>query len=210
MPHVITQNCCNDAACVPVCPVECIRPTPDDPNYGTTEMLYIDPDVCIDCGACIDVCPVGAISADSDLTPEMARYEQINAAYFTATGSAADIDTLETSPSGRVTGSGEELLRVAIIGAGAAGHYTAEELLNRSDGNVRIDMFERLCTPGGLVRSGVAPDHQKTKQVQESFARTLAREGVRAFFDVEVGRDVTHAELLRHYHAVVYLSLIHI
>ena len=204
MPHVITQNCCNDAACVPVCPVECIRPTPDDPNYGTTEMLYIDPDVCIDCGVCVDVCPVGAIVADTDLTPEMARFEQINADYFAATGSAADIDAPEGAPSRTASHTGDEPLRVAVIGAGAAGHYTAEALLSRTDVDVRVDMFERLCTPGGLVRFGVAPDHQKTKQVQESFARTMGRDWLRVFFDVEVGRDITHAELLRRYHAVVY------
>ena len=61
MTYVITQNCCNDAACVPVCPVNCIHPTPDEPDYATAEMLYIDPDGCIDCGACMDACPVNAI-----------------------------------------------------------------------------------------------------------------------------------------------------
>ncbi|MDH6293184.1 hypothetical protein [Rhodococcus opacus] len=51
MPRVLMQNCCNDAASVPVCPVEYIHPTPDEPDYATAEMLYTDPDVCIDCGA---------------------------------------------------------------------------------------------------------------------------------------------------------------
>src|SRR3546814_7198586 len=82
MTHVITRACCNDAACVPVCPVNCIHPTPDEPDYGTAEMLYIDPQGCIDCGACVEACPVSAITADYDLAPEYARYEEINARYF--------------------------------------------------------------------------------------------------------------------------------
>lgn len=51
MTYVITQNCCNDATCVTVCPVNCIHPTPDEPGYATAEMLYIDPASCIDCNA---------------------------------------------------------------------------------------------------------------------------------------------------------------
>lgn len=207
MPHVITQNCCNDAACVPVCPVDCIHPTPDEPEYVTAEMLYIDPDVCIDCGACVDVCPVGAVSPDSDLTPEMAPYEQINADYYAATGSAMDRDTADAPAPPRWDMSAAPdagPLKVAIVGTGAAGHYAAEALLEQTDVPVRIDMFERLCTPGGLVRSGVAPDHSMTKQVQESFDRITARKAVRAFFNVEVGSDISHSELLHRYHAVVY------
>ena len=57
MTYAITQTCCNDATCVAVCPVNCIHPTPDEPDFGTTEMLYIDPRSCIDCGACADACP---------------------------------------------------------------------------------------------------------------------------------------------------------
>src|SRR5271154_1989408 len=80
--HVITQACCNDASCVPVCPVNCIHPTPDEPEYLTAEMLYIDPDVCIDCGACIDVCPVNAISADYDLEPNQEPFIDINTQWY--------------------------------------------------------------------------------------------------------------------------------
>ena len=65
--HVITQNCCNDAACVAACPVGCIHPMPDEPGYDTAEMLYIDPEVCIDCGACVAMCPVDAIRTADDL-----------------------------------------------------------------------------------------------------------------------------------------------
>ena len=61
MSFAITPTCCNDASCVSVCPVNCIHPTPDEPEFGTTDMLYIDPEACIDCGACADACPVDAI-----------------------------------------------------------------------------------------------------------------------------------------------------
>ena len=60
MTYVITQNCCKDASCVAVCPVNCIHPAPGENAFGSTTMLYIDPKVCIDCGACADACPVDA------------------------------------------------------------------------------------------------------------------------------------------------------
>src|SRR6476661_4194249 len=84
MPHVITQQCCNDASCVSVCPVNCIHPTPEEPDYARAEMLHIDPATCIDCGACtdVDVCPVDAIVPDSALTPETIRYADLNARFF--------------------------------------------------------------------------------------------------------------------------------
>ncbi|WP_299573787.1 ferredoxin family protein, partial [uncultured Williamsia sp.] len=83
MAHVITQPCCNDASCIAVCPVNCIHPTPDEPEFLTAEMLYIDPDTCIDCGACIDECPVEAIFPDDQLDEKGERYLQINADYYT-------------------------------------------------------------------------------------------------------------------------------
>ncbi|MDT3446563.1 MULTISPECIES: FAD-dependent oxidoreductase [unclassified Pseudofrankia] len=212
MPHVIIQNCCNDAACVPVCPVDCIHPTPNDPDYATTEMLYIDPDVCIDCGACLEVCPVDAISRDSDLSPATARYQEINKVYFAATGARSNMDptpwlvpgAAAVSTEGAADAEDPATLRVAVVGTGPAGLYTAEALLAQGDVPVRVDMFEKLCTPGGLVRFGVAPDHQKTKGVQRTFARTMQRDGLRAFFNVAVGQDISHEELMRRYHAVVY------
>ncbi|HEX4689965.1 MAG TPA: FAD-dependent oxidoreductase [Solirubrobacteraceae bacterium] len=95
--------------------------------------------------------------------------------------------------------------RVAIVGAGPAGAFAAAELL-RARGDVEIDLFERLPTPWGLLRGGVAPDHQEIKRLEDTFDRhTLAR-GCRFLGNVEVGRDVSHAELLEHYHAVVYAT----
>lgn len=203
MTHVITRACCNDAACVPVCPVNCIHPTPDEPDYGTAEMLYIDPDGCIDCQACVDVCPVSAIVADYDLTPELARYEEINARYFASPERANYVHEAQP-PACRdwseVTGTP---LRVAIIGSGPAACYAAEEILGQRGLAAEVDMFERLPTPGGLVRYGVAPDHQDTKGAANSFARTMNRRGFRLFLNAEVGAGVSLAELQQRYHAVI-------
>ena len=66
MTYIITQNCCKDASCVPVCPVECIRPVGEPGSFTGTEMLYIDPNVCIDCGACQEECPVDAVYPEDD------------------------------------------------------------------------------------------------------------------------------------------------
>lgn len=91
---------------------------------------------------------------------------------------------------------------VLIIGAGPAGFYTAEALLNRVP-DVRIDIVERLPSPFGLVRAGVAPDHQSTKRIADRFGQTAAVSAVRFFGNVEVGRDVTLADVRALYDAVV-------
>jgi ferredoxin--NADP+ reductase len=93
-------------------------------------------------------------------------------------------------------------LSVAIVGSGPAGFYTAEELL-KSGADVSIDIIERLLSPFGLIRDGVAPDHQTTKKISAKFERTALRDEVRYFGNVEVGRDVGLAELRRIYDAVV-------
>lgn len=95
-------------------------------------------------------------------------------------------------------------LRVAIVGSGPAGFYAAEQLLNAKDAEVRVDMLERLATPWGLVRAGVAPDHPKIKAVTRRYEKTAAHEGFRFFGHVEVGTDVSAEELRAHYHAVLY------
>jgi ferredoxin--NADP+ reductase len=95
-------------------------------------------------------------------------------------------------------------LRVAVIGSGPAGFYAAEHLLRNEDAEVQVDMFDRLPTPFGLVRGGVAPDHPKIKSVIRVYEKTAARDGYRYFGNVEVGRDVSAAELADRYHAVVY------
>jgi ferredoxin--NADP+ reductase len=89
------------------------------------------------------------------------------------------------------------------VGSGPAGFYAAGSLLD-SDIPVEVDMIERLPTPWGLVRLGVAPDHPKLKTVSRAFERIAARPGFRFFGNVEVGRDLTHADLIRLYDAVIY------
>jgi ferredoxin/flavodoxin---NADP+ reductase len=94
-------------------------------------------------------------------------------------------------------------LRVAVVGSGPAGFYAAAALL-ASDLEVEVDMIERLPTPWGLVRLGVAPDHPNIKAVSRAFERTAAQPGFRFFGNVEVGKDVEHAELAGLYDAIVY------
>src|SRR4029453_1928326 len=94
-------------------------------------------------------------------------------------------------------------LRVAVVGSGPAGFYARGHLL-ASDLAVEVDMIERLPTPWGLVRLGVAPDHPNIKAVSKAFEKIAGQPGFRFFGNVEVGRDVTHEELAERYDAVVY------
>ncbi len=97
----------------------------------------------------------------------------------------------------------ESNYRVAIVGAGPAGFYTAESLLKEHQG-ASVDLLDRLPTPYGLVRYGVAPDHHRMKSVAEMLARTGRHERARFLGNVEFGRDLDLSDLLRHYHAVVF------
>ena len=97
-------------------------------------------------------------------------------------------------------------LRVAIIGSGPAGFYTAAHLLKQSDVHVQVDMFDRLPTPFGLVRFGVAPDHQKIKNVTRVFDRIAQQETFRFFGDVEVGKDITLDDLGQHFHQICFAT----
>jgi ferredoxin--NADP+ reductase len=101
-----------------------------------------------------------------------------------------------------VTANGTPL-RVAVVGSGPAGFYAAGSLLD-ADVPFEVDMIERLPTPWGLVRLGVAPDHPKLKTVSRAFERIAAKPGFRFFGNVEVGRDLTQADLVRLYDAVIY------
>jgi ferredoxin/flavodoxin---NADP+ reductase len=100
--------------------------------------------------------------------------------------------------------SAQRPLRVAVVGSGPAAFYAAGALLGREDPPVEVDMIERLPTPWGLVRLGVAPDHPQLKTVSRAFEKIAARPGFRFLGNVEVGRDVTHAELVSLYDAVIY------
>lgn len=205
MPHVITQSCCNDGSCVFACPVNCIHPTPDEPGFATSEMLYIDPVACVDCGACVSACPVGAIAPDTRLDSKQLPFIEINASFYPdrpkdqklppTSKLAPVIPAAEVRPRRRP-------LTVAIVGSGPAAMYAADELLTQQ--GVRVNVFEKLPTPYGLVRAGVAPDHQNTKRVTRLFDRVAGDRRFRFYLNVEVGTQLSHADLLAHHHAVLY------
>lgn len=205
MPHVITQSCCNDGSCVFACPVNCIHPTPDEPGFATSEMLYIDPVACVDCGACVSACPVGAIAPDSRLDAKQLPFVEINASFYPKRPEGVKLPP--TSKLAAVLPAAEVRprrgpLTVAVVGSGPAAMYAADELLTQK--GVRVNVFEKLPTPYGLVRAGVAPDHPNTKRVTRLFDRVAEHRGFRFFLNVEVGNHLTHADLLAHHHAVLY------
>jgi NAD-dependent dihydropyrimidine dehydrogenase PreA subunit len=98
MAYVIAEPCITvkDAACVNVCPVDCIHPKKDNGDFAAVQQLYIDPDTCIDCGACVPECPVSAIFPEPDVKEEWKSFTQKNADYFKL--SAADFQKKWNSP----------------------------------------------------------------------------------------------------------------
>jgi ferredoxin/flavodoxin---NADP+ reductase len=103
-----------------------------------------------------------------------------------------------------VPGTPQNPLRVAVVGAGPAGFYACEHVLKHEATTSEVDLFDRLPTPYGLVRGGVAPDHPKIKSVTRVYDKTAAREGFRFFGNVRLGEDISVEDLERHYHAIVY------
>ena len=207
MAFAITQTCCADASCVTVCPVNCIHPPPDEPDFATTDMLYVDPRACIDCGACADACPVDAIFPVDALTAPLRPYAEINAGYY------ADRDPVTPDPSpnfhawgppdfSRTIPAGFPRLSVAVVGSGPAGMYAVQDLLLHT--TARVTVLDRLPVAGGLVRFGVAPDHPSTRGIGEAFARLHHHPRLRLRLGVEVGRDVSADDLAERYDAVIY------
>lgn len=94
------------------------------------------------------------------------------------------------------------MIHVAIVGSGPTGCFVAEFLAKKHQ-TIQIDIFDRLPTPFGLVRAGVAPDHQQTKRISQQFERTLQRDNVRFIGNVEIGRTISYDSLKQHYHAIV-------
>ncbi|UUW90406.1 FAD-dependent oxidoreductase [Pimelobacter simplex] len=206
MAYVVTQSCCADASCVVACPVNCIHPAPGEPGFGTTEMVYVDADSCVGCGACATACPVGAMVPDAALTTKQLPFLELNAAYYDAFPHADRTPVALVPQQRRLTRTGP--FRVAVVGAGPAGLYTADELLKHPEVG-GVDVYDRLRTPYGLVRHGVAPDHASTKLVTRLFEAIERQPRFRYFLDVEVGAPdradaVTLADLRAHYDAVVY------
>src|SRR3954454_9476342 len=101
-------------------------------------------------------------------------------------------------------GTQDTPLRVVIVGSGPAGFHVAGQLLKDKERVVQVDMFDRLPTPWGLVRGGVAPDHPNIKAVSRVYEKTAARPEFRFYGNVELGKDITHEDLVERYHAVIY------
>src|SRR5918995_1417703 len=104
-------------------------------------------------------------------------------------------------------GTSERPLRVAIVGSGPSGFYAAGHLLkckSHPDLCVQVDMFDRLPTPWGLVRGGVAPDHPNIKAVSRVYEKTAEHPEFRFYGNVELGRVLSHEDLTDRYHAVIY------
>ena len=200
MAYVVTQSCCADASCVVACPVNCIHPAPGEPGFATAEMLYVDARSCVGCGACTTACPAGAILPDTRLTAAQQPFVALNAEYYDVFPHADRRPVAVVPRQRRLSRPGP--FRVAVVGAGPAGLYTADELLKHPE--ISVDVYDRLPTPYGLVRAGVAPDHQHTKQVATLFGRIERLPGFRYFLGVEVGRDLRHEDLAAQYHAVVH------
>lgn len=209
MPHVVTQACCGDASCVFACPVNCIHPTPEEPDFGTAEMLYIDPSTCVDCGACVTACPVGAIVPGHRITAGQERFAQVNAAHYDVDQFATDVrfpvDMTKRLPLAPVVTPAP--LRagpqdVAIVGSGPAAMYAADELLRLP--KVTVTMYERLSAPFGLARYGVAPDHTATRTVMRLFDDIARHPRLRILVNSEIGRDLLLDELRAQHDAVFW------
>ncbi|MGC4939575.1 FAD-dependent oxidoreductase [Kribbella sp. DT2] len=196
MTYAISGDCCSDASCVAVCPMNCIHPSPGEPGFGTTDGLFVDPRTCIDCGACADICPVDAAKpADRSAAVDV----QLNASYYKERPllDGLDLDSWEPPRFDRWSDGPR---RVAVVGAGPAGMYATRELLQRS--TAEVTLFDRLPVVGGLARYGVAPDHPLTKQIVETFERITAHPRVRW----RPSTSVSVAELEGRYDAVVHAS----
>jgi ferredoxin/flavodoxin---NADP+ reductase len=214
MTFTITQSCCKDASCVEACPVNCIHPSPGEPEFADAAMLYIDDRACIDCGACADACPVDAAVPAGSLRGPARAYVDINKAFYAdrpAAGAVGPPGDAATGPLFHEWGSARfdwslpsdfAGLDVAVVGTGPAGMYVAELLLLHTTS--RVTLIDRLPVAGGLLRHGVAPDHLTTRGISRRFARLYSHPRVRVQLGVEVGTDVTPAELGRSYDAVVY------
>ncbi|MDI9953283.1 FAD-dependent oxidoreductase [Rhodococcus sp. IEGM 1305] len=99
-----------------------------------------------------------------------------------------------------------DILRVAIVGAGPAGFYTADQLVREKGTGVHVELIDRLPTPYGLVRAGVAPDHQHIKAVTRVFDKIAASPSICFHGGVTIGDDIDHTTLAARHHAVVYAT----
>lgn len=209
MPHVVTQACCGDASCVYACPVNCIHPTPEEPDFGIAEMLYIDPATCVDCGACVSACPVGAIVPGHRLPEGQERFAEVNASQYrdTVDGAARfPVDPARRLPLAPIDRprqlAVDEKVSIGIVGSGPSAMYAADELLRHPQ--VAVTMYERLDRPFGLARFGVAPDHLHTRKVMRLFDDIARNPNLEILLDTEVGRDITLDDLRSRHRGVIW------
>src|SRR5919202_1578603 len=173
-------------------------------------MTYVIVGTCIKDDSCVEVCPVDCIHPKPG-APDFETAEQL----YIDPGVCIDCDAcVEACPVDAIFPDFElpakfdyalDLNAEFFAGAGTADAFAAAAIL-RAHGDAEIDIVERLPTPWGLLRGGVAPDHHEIKRLEETFDRHTLRRGCRFLGNVEVGRDVSHAELMRHYSAVVYAT----
>ncbi|MFG3619512.1 FAD-dependent oxidoreductase [Nocardia sp. NPDC047654] len=201
MTHVILGHCCKDASCVRVCPQNCIRPTPEDPDFGIVEHLYIDPATCIDCSACVQACPAGAIRADSELTDSQRLYARRTRDFFAdLPGARSRVPRPLGLPQAFQRAGGP--LRVAVVGGGAAAMYTVRELLQRSS-SIRITVFEQHTEVGGLLRTAVSSDHRGIRNMIRLFDVPFSDDRVETRTNIRVGLEVSIAALRREFDVVI-------
>lgn len=195
MAYVVTQGCIDHkhTSCVDVCPVDAFRDGPD--------MLFIDADTCIECNACLSECPEHAIFPETAVPAELRHFIALNReqALIHPVIRESVQQAAQTAVQSALAG------RFAVVGSGPSGFYAAEALLKHMPG-ARVDIFERLPTPFGLVRYGVAPDHPRIQSVSAGFERIAESPQVRFFGNVTIGRDLSPAELRQHYHGVIYAT----
>ena len=195
MTYVVTSACIDHkhTICVDVCPVDAFRQGQD--------MLFIDPEACIDCNACLTECPERAIFPESAVPQDQQQYIALNAA------KAQELPVILESVLQQAAESANSEMagRFAVVGAGPSGFCTAEAILKNLP-SATVDMFEKLPTPFGLVRYGVAPDHPRIKSVSAGFERIAENPQVRFFGNVSVGQDISTDELKSLYHSVVYAT----
>lgn len=203
MAYIITDACigAKHTGCVDVCPVNAFR--------EGDEMLFIDPDVCISCNACLTECPTHAIYPEASVPKDQIQYIQINAIeskrhpIITERKVDAEHRIAEANATQKSTLPNK---RFAIIGAGPSGFFASEALLKQYP-EATVDLIEKLPTPFGLVRFGVAPDHPEIKSVTENFTRLFQQYSNLKFYgNVEVGKDIDRDTLLKNYDAVIYTT----
>ena len=201
MAYVVTQSCCADASCVVACPVNCIHPAPGEPGFAEAEMLYVDADACVGCGACATACPVDAIKPDSVLTPDEQPFVAINADYydcFPHPDRTAARGRGQAAPAAR--GAGRSAWRSSVPGRPASTPPTSCSSTPRSASTSTTG-----CPRRTAWCARASPPTTSTPSASRSSSAPIEEQpGFRYFLGVEVGRDLTLAELEAQYDAVVY------